>query len=199
MQSVAIQAGGQSRRMGQDKALLPFLGRPLIERVIQRVASLGDELIITTNNPEEYLEFNIPLHTDLLPGQGALGGLYTALSVCQFPIVIVVACDMPFVNTGILAASVKMLHLSEADVVIPHTEEGYEPFHAVYRRETCLPAVEDAINSGEKRLISWFSAVKITPFSKDELLTYDPQGIAFMNLNNREEFTLAESLAREAD
>lgn len=199
MQSVAIQAGGQSRRMGQDKALLPFLGRPLIERVIQRVTSLGEELIITTNNPGDYLEFNLPLHTDLLPGQGALGGLYTALSVCQFPVVIVVACDMPFVNAGILASSVKMLHLSDTDVVIPHTEEGYEPFHAVYRRETCLPAVEGAIISGEKRLISWFPAMKITPFPEDELLAYDPRGIAFMNLNNREEFKLAESLAQEVD
>jgi len=75
MKSVVIQAGGESRRMGQDKALLPFLGEPLIERVINRVVPYADELLITTNNPEDYKVFNVPLFQDILPGIGALGGL----------------------------------------------------------------------------------------------------------------------------
>ena len=185
--------------MGQDKALLPFLGKPLVERVIDRVEYLGDELIITTNIPENYLEFGYPLFRDVLPGNGALGGLFTALSVCRFPIVIVVACDMPFVNPEILALSNRMLLGSDADVVIPRTNKGYEPFHAVYRRETCLPAIKNAIESGEKRLISWFSGVKIYPIPEIDLKVYDPQGIAFLNLNTKEEFDKAEILAQQVD
>lgn len=199
MRSIAIQAGGVSRRMGQDKALLPFLGKPLIERVIQRVAPLGDELFITTNNPENYLVFKVPLYRDVLPGTGALGGLYTALSVSRFPIVLVVACDMPFVNTDILAVAIEKLQASKADVVIPKTEKGYEPFHAVYRCETCIPAIKSAIRSGEKRLISWFSKVNILTIHESGLLVHDPQGIAFINLNTREEFIHAEGLAQELD
>jgi len=199
MKSVAIQAGGESRRMGQDKALLPFLGTTLVERVISRVAPLGDELLITTNNPQEYLDFKFPLFRDLLPGKGALGGLYTALSVARFPIVIVVACDMPFVNTDILAQAIEKLQANDVDVVIPQTEKGYEPFHAVYRRETCLSAVQSALHSGERRLISWFPKVKVTPISETELYQYDPQRIAFRNLNTREDFLNAEVLAQELD
>lgn len=199
MKSVAIQAGGESSRMGRDKALLPFLGKPLIERVINRVASLGDELIITTNRPGDYMKFGFPLYGDILPGYGALGGLYTALSVCRFPVVIVVACDMPFVSAEIMTMSIEMLQGGNADVVIPRTKNGYEPFHAVYRRETCLPAIKSAIQSGEKRLISWFPSVKISQIPVSDLLDHDPRRIAFMNLNTTEEFINAESLAREVD
>lgn len=182
--------------MGQDKALLPFLGKPLIERVINRVVSLGDELIITTNRPEKYLNFKLPLFQDLLPGFGALGGLYTALSVCRFPVICVVACDMPFVNTGILMRSFEILEAENADVVVPKTVNGFEPFHAVYRRDKCLPAINDALQSGEKRLISWFSQVSVVTFPESELRLYDPRGLAFMNLNTREDFENAEQLAR---
>jgi len=183
--------------MGQDKALLPFLGKPLIARVIHRVASLGDELLITTNNPEDYLIFKVPLYRDVLPENGALGGLYTALSVSRFPIVIVVACDMPFVCAEILSMSIDMLQANNADVVIPKTENGYEPFHAVYRREICLPAIKSAIESGEKRLISWFSEANILPIHESELLVHDSQRIAFINLNTKQDFIHAEVLARE--
>lgn len=192
-----IQAGGESRRMGKDKALMPFLGETLIERVISRVAPLGDEVLITTNNPQDYQAFKFPLYRDILPGKGALGGLYTALSVASYPIVIVVACDMPFVNVDILAESLEMLQSSEVDVVIPQTPKGYEPFHAVYCRETCLPAIQSALQSGEQRLISWFSKVNITPMPESELLLHDPQRIAFRNLNTKEDFLKAEELARE--
>ena len=197
MKSVAIQAGGESRRMGQDKALLPFLGATLIERVINRVASLGDEILITTNHPEEYKDFKYPLFRDILPGTGALGGLFTALSVARSPIVIVVACDMPFVNVDILMESIEKLQSSKVDVVIPKTTKGYEPFHAVYRRETCLPAIQSVLESGERRLISWFSNVNITPIPESELLLHDPQRIAFRNLNTKEDFLKAEELARK--
>jgi len=197
MKSVAIQAGGESRRMGQDKALLPFLGATLIERVINRVASLGDEILITTNHPEEYKDFKYPLFRDILPGTGALGGLFTALSVARSPIVIVVACDMPFVNVDILMESIEKLQSSKVDVVIPKTTKGYEPFHAVYRRETCLPAIQSVLESGERRLISWFSKVNITPIPESELLLHDPQRIAFRNLNTKEDFLKAEELARK--
>jgi molybdopterin-guanine dinucleotide biosynthesis protein A len=197
MKSVAIQAGGESRRMGRDKALMPFLDTTLIERVISRVAPLGDEILITTNSPQQYLAFNLPLYTDIMPGKGALGGLYTALMTAKYPFVIVVACDMPFVNAGILEAAVSRLHLDKADVAIPQTGKGYEPFHAAYRRETCLPAVEGALQAGEKRLISWFAAVKVAPMPESELLRYDSRLVAFNNLNTLEDFEEAEALARD--
>lgn len=197
MISVAVQAGGESRRMGQDKALLPFLGESMLERVMKRVNPLGDELYVTTNHPERFLDFGVPMIQDELPGKGALGGLLTALSAAQFSTVIVVACDMPFVNPEILADASDQLHSKQADVVIPLTEKGYEPLHAVYRRETCLPAVRSALAAGERRLISWFPSVKVIQIAKDDLIKFDPARIAFWNVNTPEDLHQAEELASQ--
>ena len=195
MFSVVIQAGGESRRMGEDKALLPFLGEPLIARVIQRVSQLADEVLVTTNRPPGYGFLGLPLFADVLPGTGALGGLYTALSVAQGALVAVVACDMPFVNPDILALGRDRILTSSADLAVPRTEEGFEPFHAVYRRETCLPAIREALDAGERKLISWYPSVKLVILSPEELLQYDPRLVAFWNVNTPEELVEAEQLA----
>ena len=197
MFSIAIQAGGESRRMGQDKALLPFLGETLLVRVMKRVAPLGEEMFVTTNHPERFTDIRVPLVQDELPGMGALGGLYTALSAARYPVVMVVACDMPFVNPELLAEARERLIANEVDVLIPRTKEGYEPFHAVYRRKTCLPAVHKALQAGERRLISWFPQVEVLTLSGDELLRYDPQGLSFWNVNTPDELRRAEELAVE--
>ncbi|MCX8063463.1 MAG: NTP transferase domain-containing protein, partial [Anaerolineales bacterium] len=78
MRSLVVQAGGESRRMGKDKALLPFLGKPLIQRILERLIPVVDEALVTTNHPERYGFLNVPLVGDVFPGRGALGGLYTA-------------------------------------------------------------------------------------------------------------------------
>ena len=75
MLTIAVQAGGESRRMGQDKALMPFLGQPLIQRVVKRLSAIADEIIITTNQPDSYRFLGLPLFPDTRPGHGALGGL----------------------------------------------------------------------------------------------------------------------------
>ena len=73
MLTVAIQAGGTSRRMGQDKALSPFLGQPLIQHVVNRLSSLAAEIMVTTNQPQAYSFLSLPLYLDLIPGRGAAG------------------------------------------------------------------------------------------------------------------------------
>ena len=196
MLSVVIQAGGESRRMGQDKGLLLLLGQPLIARVMARVASLADEVLVTTNRPQAYRFLGVPLFEDIYPGMGALGGLYTALNVARHPLVAVVACDMPFASPEILAAARQHLLDAEVDVVIPQSEDGYQPFHAVYRRDICLPAVKDALEAGERRLISWFPAVKVATLSAEVASRLDPLKLAFWNLNTPEEFQQAEQMAR---
>lgn len=199
MLSVVIQAGGESRRMGQDKGLMPFLGEPLIVRVFNRVTPFADELLVTTNNLDGYRFLGVALFSDVLPGMGALGGLYTALKSAQGDLVAVVACDMPFVSLPILTLAYERLSQTEADVAIPKTALGYEPFHAVYRRDTCLPPIKAAIERGEKRLISWFPSVKISTLDEEELRPLDPLALAFQNINTPDELRQAELLARELE
>lgn len=199
MLTVAIQAGGESRRMGRDKALIPFLGEPLIQRVLGRVAFLADEILVTTNQPEQLGFLRVPLVADAIPGTGALGGLYTALLAAHYPLVAVVACDMPFVNSHILSAARALLEVTGADVGIPRAEDGYEPFHAVYRRGTCLAAIAAALEEGERKLISWFPAVRVAHLPPEIITRHDPDHLAFWNLNTPQELFQAEALARAGD
>ena len=196
MLTIVIQAGGESRRMGQDKALLPFLGRPLIQRIIARLSPLADEMIITTNRPEIYKVLGLPLFPDERPGRGALGGLLTALTHASQPLVAVLACDMPFVSPELLAFQTRLLQDETVDLAIPLLPDGYEPLHAIYRRETCLPPVKWALDNDQWKLISWFSKVRVRALSPDECQQYDPQNLAFSNVNTPEELASAELIAR---
>ena len=116
MLTVCIQAGGQSSRMGEDKALKTFLGRPLIQRVVERLSPIADEVIVTTNHPEDYSFLNLRLIPDLKPGRSALGGLYTAIASASNPMVAVVACDMPFASASFFEAATKLMIQETADV-----------------------------------------------------------------------------------
>ena len=182
--------------MGEDKALKTFLGRPLIQRVIERLSSIADEMIVTTNRPEAYRFLGLPLFPDLKPARGALGGLYTAIASAKNPFVAVVACDMPFASATLFEAQSRLLLDEEVDVVIPRSEEGYEPLHAVYRRETCLPAIEAAIDADQWKVIAWFPQVRVRVLSSDEIKRYDLLGLAFWNVNTPQEFSKAEEIAK---
>ena len=181
--------------MGENKALKPFLGRPLVQRVVERLAPVADELLLTTNQPEEFIFLNLPLFTDIKPGRGPLGGLYTALVSAKYPSVAVVACDMPFASAPLLVAAAGFLVQDKVDVVIAETAEGFEPLHAVYRRETCIPAIETAMDADQWRVISWFPQVNLRKLTPDELNRYDPENLAFWNVNTPEEFIKAEQRA----
>src|SRR5260221_12548339 len=147
--------------MSEDKAVKTFLGRRLIQRVAERLTPIADEIIVTTNRPDAYAFLNLRLIADLKPGRGALGGLYTAIASATHPIVAVVACDMPFASPMLIEAMSRLLVEEQANVVIAKSEEGYEPFHAVYRRETCLSAIESAITADQWKIIAWCPQVKV--------------------------------------
>lgn len=199
--SLVIEAGGASRRMGQDKALMLFLGRPLIQRIVDRAGSIADEVIVVANQPERYDFLSCRVVCDVRPGHGALGGLYTAFVAARRPWVAVAACDMPFVSAPLLAFLRDVLIQEGADAVVPETttsdgEASLEPFHAVYRRSACLPAVEAALDAGLWRATAWLDAVRTRRVGAEEIAPYDPHGAAFRNVNTPEAFAQAEADAR---
>jgi molybdopterin-guanine dinucleotide biosynthesis protein A len=195
MLTIAILAGGKSQRMGQDKAIMPFRGEALVRNVLDKLAGLKGEVIVIAPRSQEYLGLGIRITPDLLPGRGPLGGLYTALFAASHPAVACVACDMPFVNADLLAYQRDLLISDDVDVVVPSTKRGVEPLHAIYRRETCLPAVREALGTGEQRLISWFPRVKVRILTQEESNAFDPRGLMFLNINTPEELARAEELA----
>jgi molybdopterin-guanine dinucleotide biosynthesis protein A len=123
--------------------------------------------------------------------------LYTALSSASHPLVIVVACDMPFVNASLLAAQSERLMAAGGEAVIPQGKNGLEPFHAVYRRAACLSLIQSALEAGKRRVDSWFEQARIIYFSDEEIKIHDPHEVAFSNINTLEELQQAEHSARE--
>ena len=191
---MVIQAGGESKRMGKPKALVSFCGAPLICRGLKRLGGVADQLIVTSNQHES-LDFlcskvtgdRLEIYSDVYDVRGALNGLYTALYHATCPAVAVVACDMVFPSAELLQAEHKRLLDTGADAVVPYTSHGYEPFHAVYQRETCLAFIKEALDAGETRATSWYNKAKIVQFSHDDVLAADPRGGSFVNVNTPEE------------
>ncbi len=184
--TLAVQAGGQSRRMGREKALLPFPDRPLIARVVARLAPLAKTVLITTNHPETLAFLGVPCYPDVMPGQGALGGLLTALEHAPTALVAVVACDMPFASPALFRRAWEYLHRHpEAAAAVPRTARGWQPFHAVYRRDLCLPALKAALNQGERRVARWLETLPPWPVPAED------DDKAFWNLNTPEDYRRA--------
>ncbi len=185
--TLAIQAGGRSRRMGRDKALLPFGEGPLIAHILARLGALAEQALVTTNHPQALAFLGVPCYPDRLPGRGALGGLYTALYHAGTPLVAIVACDMPFASPALFRRAWAQLQRSpSAPAVVPRTAQGWEPFHGVYRREACLPKIEAALRAGVTRVQDWLAqlpalALEVAPAEEK----------AFWNLNTPEDYRRA--------
>lgn len=195
--SLVIQAGGRSLRMGEDKALKPFLGKPLILQVLSALSGVGDEVLVTSNQMSPADLPGLRLEPDLLPGRGTLGGLYTAMVKAVHPLVAVVACDLPFASADIFKEAIRLLQDREVDAVVPRSLAGLEPMHAVYRRSTCLPVIQAALIGERLKAIDWFSRVRMLELDPDALHKLDPEGLAFWNVNTPEEFKQAEVVARQ--
>lgn len=199
--SVVIQAGGESKRMGTSKALVSFMGRPLIQHMIERMLPVADELVITTNEAEklaflldEYPQVDIRLVPDVMDRRGALPGLLTALQAATYSYVALVACDMVFASPRLVAAECAEMNVTQADIVVPVNKHGFEPLHAVYRREACLDVVRRSIDQGEARLQSFYHELNVQEFPMSRVLAAEPQGGCFINVNTPEELAAVERL-----
>ena len=197
--TIVIQAGGESKRMGRSKATVPFLGEPLIWRGINRLLPMADEFIITTNEPQnlDFLddlvqEGKIRFATDLSNTRGALHGIHTALNAASMPYVAMVACDMVFPSRHLIGAELDALIETGADVAVPRTQYGFEPFHGVYRRKTCLAAVTEALREGEVRATSYFDRLNTIEFTGEMVAEAEPRGGCFVNVNTPQELAAME-------
>ncbi len=192
--SVAVLAGGRSKRMGRDKAFLPVGERRVIDRVLSRVEALSDDLFINTNRPEQYRQFGLPLVADIYPHKAALGGIYTAIRAARYPAVLVVGCDMPFLNPGLLAYLMRLA--PTADIVTPLVEAGQpETLHAVYGKN-CLPAIEAQLQADNLRILGFFAEVTVRYVDRAEVARFDPDFHSFINLNTPQDWRQAQKLAQ---
>ena len=179
--TVAIMAGGQSSRMGTDKSFVLFDGRPMIEIVLERVVGLGAETLLITNKPGDYAHLNLPLVGDVYPDHGPLGGIFTAVHAASQPHVLVVACDMPWLNRPLLKYMITLRQT--ADVVIPRWGKFPEPLHAIYSK-ACLVPIKEKLMAQRLKITGFFGQVAVRFVEKAEIEKFDRNGRSFANINS---------------
>jgi molybdenum cofactor guanylyltransferase len=199
--SGVILAGGQSRRMGRDKAFIVWQGRPLIERTISVLGEVCDEVLIVADEALRFAHLNIAVQPDTLRGAGPLSGLHAGLRAMSKELGVVVAVDMPLLNADLLRALVDAA--AGFDAVVPLSanvstrealarSKNVHPLHAVYRR-TCLPANEATLERGERRVSAFLAEVRVRYFSVSEMRRIDPQLRSLVNVNTPEELVRLEA------
>ena len=195
-----ILAGGKSRRMGENKALMQLGDDSLIGHVIHRMQNVTDELLLITNSPTEYAHLGVSMHGDIFPDTGALGGIYTGLTYASHDAVLCIACDSPFLEPKLLTYLVSIL--SEYDAVMPETfthhndtQTTLQTLCAIYSKR-CLPIIASMLRESELRVHALAERAHIKRISPEIWQAFDPDGISFFNINTPEDFERADSYMR---
>ena len=179
-----ILAGGRSSRMGRDKAFLPWGGTTLIELVLSILSPLVDEAIIVVKDARPFRHLKVQVVEDQDGDAHALGGVATGLAAASTQCCFVCACDMPFLNPDLIR-----FLCDEAqgyDWVLPRTEEGAQPLHAVYQTRL-LPILRDQIQNQEWSFTSLVPKVRVKIVEGEVLRRFDPGALSFVNLNTPED------------
>jgi molybdenum cofactor guanylyltransferase len=179
-----ILAGGKSQRMGEDKALIRIAGKPIIETIADLFHKLFKETLVVADRKQSYLYLRLAVHQDISPDQGALGGLYTGLVRSSFLNSFVVACDMPCLNAGVINYLCR--EAGGYDVVVPRTEDGYQPLHALYSKR-CIEPIRNILSEKKTRIVDFYPLVRVRVVEAREFFSIDPQMQSFININTPEE------------
>lgn len=194
-----ILAGGQSSRMGEDKATMMFGGEPLLARVARRLSSGIDELLVIGPQSLAPLAPRARVVEDALPAIGPLGGLYTALIATRSARIFLVACDMPFVCPGLVQAMLAFaVTRDDADVVTLEASGHVQPLHAVYSRG-CLPAVERALKAKDHSLHALLEHLAVVTIDLEAVRREDPDGLSAFNVNTHDDWQHALQIEDSAD
>ncbi|MEO5951071.1 MAG: molybdenum cofactor guanylyltransferase [Chloroflexia bacterium] len=189
----AILAGGESRRMGRNKALLRLAheGKTVIEMVVARLAEAGfDTPILISNDLDNYAFLNIQTLPDEIPNIGPIGGILTALQYSAQERMLVVACDMPFLNPSLLLYMATLP--GEYDALAPawSDREGMrriEPLHTIYSK-SAIPVIKQRINESKLRMTALLGALNTKYITEEEIREYDPTLKSFQNINTPDEW-----------
>lgn len=183
----AVLAGGQSTRMGQNKALLPWEGGTVISAVSSLMGGLFDHVLVVAADPEPYRFLGLPEARDHRPGMGPLGGIEAALRASPDRRVFVVACDMPFLSPDLIR---HMTSLPAAEAVVPYIAGRPEPLHALYSQDA-LASVHSLLAEGERRVYALLDRLNVRRVDEDEVRRFgDPERL-FANLNRPEDYRQA--------
>jgi molybdopterin-guanine dinucleotide biosynthesis protein A len=184
--SAAILAGGQARRFGgQDKSRLVVHGRSIIVRQVDVLQRVAGEVFVVARDPDRFADLRLAVHVDRVPGAGALGAIYTALDAARGDRVIVVACDLPFLDDRLL---IELARRAEpADGAWVRTSRGVEPLVACYQRHA-RTAILAEIRAGRLKASDLGAILRIAEIADSELDRFGSAEKLLTNVNTPDDY-----------
>lgn len=192
-----LLAGGESRRMGEDKRYLVVGKETLLERGLSVLRSTFQEVLVVIGQDSPPLNVGARVVRDLVPHCGSLGGLYTGLMQATTPWVFVVACDMPFLDQAVISQFTS--RRSIADIVMAKLSARLHPMHALYGKQ-CLPIMEQMIRAQQLKIqeIVLATSVRVLYLTEADLFTTDSSERSFYNVNTPADLETARFLLGRA-
>jgi molybdopterin-guanine dinucleotide biosynthesis protein A len=176
-----ILSGGRNTRMGVNKAFLEIGPLRMMDQTLDIFRRLFSEILIVTNEPLSYLEFDdAALVTDIYKDKGPLGGIYTGLFYAKNPLVFACPCDMPFLHQDFIAYMIRQA--GKHDIVVPELSEGYQPLHAIYSRN-CLPSIKRLLMMDKLKITGFYHDMRVLAVGEEQIRPFNPDGRLFANLN----------------
>jgi len=193
--SAIVLAGGEGKRLGYDKTLEIIGCVSLLKQTVSNLAFINSDIIIVTATKRSFPELTehpkLRRVSDIYPGKGPLGGIYTGLSASYSFYNLIVACDMPFLNQGLLHY---MLQLApEFDLVVPRLGKLVEPLHAVYSKD-CLAIIEQMLEQVDLSVYKLLTKVRTRYVETEEIDRFDPDHLSFFNINTEADLLIARAL-----
>jgi molybdopterin-guanine dinucleotide biosynthesis protein A len=190
-----ILCGGKNSRMGVNKAFLSVGGKEIIHWLLDCLKPVLPEIILVTNEPRCYRNLDVRIVSDLIPACGPLSGIHAGLIFSANFYNLVLACDMPFINSRLV--SYLLERAPGYDLTVPKLEKGLEPLFAVYAK-SCLPFIEENLKKGRVKVIDFYPSLRVNYLSQREIQKVTTEKV-FFNVNTPADLTRAEDLARDLE
>ncbi len=190
-----ILSGGLSTRYdGTEKALLQVGGVRILDRIYDIYSELFEEIILVTNNPQKFLEWDLLIVSDLFPIRSSLTGIHAGLFYMTNPFAFISACDTPFLKKEMVETIIGKIE-PQIDIVLPETSAGLEPLCAAYSKR-CLPPAQHHLEQEKLKIIKTFRKSRIKTISEKVLCEIDPDLRSFFNINTADDLQRAEEMIK---
>lgn len=186
-----VLAGGDSRRFGANKALIPWKEGTLIEAVTGTLTGLFPTTLALVKKPDDFAfleRSGVRVVRDLLSDLHPMGGILSALSVSPTEHVFVCACDMPFIRPELIVTLSR--ERKGHDAVVPRWRGVLQPLCGIYAKR-CMDLIRKRITEDRLKLQDLFQFIPTRIYDEDEVRSIDPEGLSFMDIDTRNDYEQA--------
>ena len=194
---VILSGGLNTRFSGKEKAFIQVGGKRILDRLYSVFSDLFDEIILVTNEPLKYIEWDLNIVTDLFSNRSSLTGIHAGLFYMKNPFGFFSACDTPFLKKEVVETIVGYIN-SNVDLVLPETSSGMEPLCAVYSKR-CLKTAEDHLRQNKYKIQLALRKKRIKKIPESILQAKDPSLVSFFNINTPQDLNRAEEIMQHGD